>query len=199
MRDNSRARNKMSKELFDDYQNKYDNGVPIKTPELLLEHLTDYQRNFVTEFMKDLDGARAVLAAGYVTNNAKQMAWQLMRQPKVKLCIELLQLKRAQKSTVTKDYVLQEVVKVINDCKTKTEDGQEVYIDKNAALRGLETLARHLGMFIERTEITGKDGEAIRYEKIEEDARDFACAIDSLVERNRPSGTALKVVGGTES
>ena len=189
----------MSKDIFDDYQNKYDNGVPIKTPELLLEHLTDYQRNFVTEFMKDLDGARAVLAAGYVTNNAKQMAWQLMRQPKVKLCIELLQLKRAQKSTVTKDYVLQEVVKVINDCKTRTEDGQEVYIDKNAALRGLETLARHLGMFIERTEITGKDGEAIRYEKIEEDAQDFTDTITQLGKRALSESSALKVVGGTDT
>ena len=189
---NTQPRNNMARDIFLDLQDKYDKGIHVKNPEILLDNLTDRQRNFVIEFLKDLDATRAVLAAGYKTKYPNRIAFQLVRTPKIKLTIELLQIKRAEKSSVTKDLVIRKVLKIIEECERDNTN-------PNAALRGLELIARHLGMFIDRTEITGRDGEAIKYEKIEEDARDFASAIDSLVERNRPDRVALKVVGGTES
>lgn len=64
--------------------------------------------------------------------------------------------------------------------------------DKRAAL---VDIGKHLGMFKERVEHTGKDGGAIEFEqKVKEDADAVASAIASLVERAR----AARVAGETQ-
>lgn len=192
----SKPRNEISKRIFEDYKYRYDNGLPIENPEVLLDNLTILQRNFVIEFMKHLDGSKAVVDAGFNTIHPKQISWQLLSHKKIAFVIELLQIKRARKSVVTKDYVLREIQQIVEDCKSV--EGNH-YEEKQAALRGLELLAKHLGMFIERTEITGKDGEAIKYEKVLEDAGDFTRAVAGLADRAGTTGIPLKVVGGSQS
>jgi phage terminase small subunit len=184
-----KAKNVVAQDIFADYQRRYDEGLPIKSPQVLLDNLTEFQRNFVIEYLKDLNGSRAVMAAGYNTNNANRIAYQLLRNPRIRLTIELLQLERAKKTTVTKDYVLKKIMKIVEAVEEE---------NPQAALRGLELLGKHLALFVERQEITGKDGEAIKYEKAEEDARDFTSAIASLAERAGARGVPLKIVGGTE-
>jgi phage terminase small subunit len=64
--------------------------------------------------------------------------------------------------------------------------------DKRAAL---VDIGKHLGMFKERVELTGKDGNAIEFEqKVKEDADAVACAIAGLAERAR----AARVAGETQ-
>jgi phage terminase small subunit len=64
--------------------------------------------------------------------------------------------------------------------------------DKRAAL---VDIGKHLGMFRERVELTGKDGNAIEFEqKVKEDADAVASAIASLAERAR----AHRVDGETQ-
>lgn len=52
----------------------------------------------------------------------------------------------------------------------------------SAALRGYEMLAKHLGMFVDRTEISGPDGEAIhvKEEQVKQNAQDFTNKIIQL-------------------
>jgi phage terminase small subunit len=60
--------------------------------------------------------------------------------------------------------------------------------DKRAAL---VDIGKHLGMFRERVELTGKDGEAIQVDqRIKEDADVVTSAIAGLVERGRAAGVA---------
>lgn len=148
----------------------------------VIDALTPKQRAFVEEFMKDLNAAQAVLRCGYQTEkNTAKIANDLLTNRGVRFAIDALKKERAKDSSVTSDYVLKEIVAIVENVKEQ---------NPQAALRGLELLAKHLGMFIERTEISGRDGEAIKYEKVREDANDFTRAIASLAERERTRGLA---------
>lgn len=79
--------------------------------------------------------------------------------------------------SVDAEYIVARLVEILN--KEAARDGDKI--------RALEILARHKGMFIDRTEITGKDGDAIRIEqqKTEEEARDFANMIRMMGGKGR--------------
>jgi hypothetical protein len=54
-------------------------------------------------------------------------------------------------------------------------------------------MARALGMFIERKEISGPNGDAIRYQQVQEAADAFTSAINGLIERGREDGSFIIV------
>ena len=91
---------------------------------------------------------------------------------------------------LTVDYVVNKLVAIVEE----TEAG-----NPNAALRGLELLAKHLGMLKEKTEISGPNGGAIEYEqKVKEDAANLESAIARLAERGGKTGLAIVPNTGTE-
>ena len=84
----------------------------------------------------------------------------------------------AERSRVTPEWVLGKIKNVVI-----AAEADQKY---NDVLRGLEMLGRHHGLFVDRTEITGKDGEAIQMEKkVTEDAESFTSAIAGLASRKR--------------
>ena len=143
----------------------------------VIDSLTGLQRQFCEEYLKDMNATQAILRAGYKTNNPKQMAFQLMENQAIRIAIDGLRAERSKNSDVTKDFVLRGIQKAI---RLAEEAG-----NLNALLRGHELLARHLGMFVERTEISGPDGGAIEHKKIEEDVAKFTASIAKLHERSK--------------
>lgn len=138
--------------------------------------LTPRQRGFAEEYVVDFNGTAAAIRAGYAKEYADRQAHQLVRHKGVMAYIEhLTRSKEAKAVSVDPDYVLQKVTEIIQ--KEGTKDGDR--------LRGLELLARHLGMFIDRQEITGKDGEALQIEtkRVEEDAAVFDHLLNGLRKR----------------
>jgi phage terminase small subunit len=138
--------------------------------------LSPRQRRFAEEYVVDFNGAAAVIRAGYSPSNADRQAYILKHHKGVAYLIDHLQRsKEAKIISISPDYVIQKVTEIIT--KEGARDGDK--------LRALELLARHLGMFIDRTEITGKDGDAIRIqnEQIESEAADFLNRIDSVRKR----------------
>jgi phage terminase small subunit len=132
----------------------------------VIDSLTGLQKRYCEEYLVDLNGSAAVLRAGYNTKHPNRIAFQLMENPAIRLAIDALRAERSKGTDVTKDFVLRGITKAI---ELAEEAG-----NLNALLRGHELLARHLGMFIERTEISGPDGEAIRMEqKVRQDVADF--------------------------
>lgn len=143
----------------------------------LRKHLSPRQARFCEEYIVDFDATAAYIRAGYSPNAAMQGAANLRKNEGVLAYIEYLSLsKQAKIVSVNPDYVLQKVTEIIS--KADTKDGDK--------LRGLELLARHLGMFIDRTEITGKDGEAIRVEQqqIEQDKASVVNLLKSMRDKN---------------
>jgi len=132
-------------------------------------------------------GAEAILKAGYRTKYPEKMAWELInKKPLVKEYLDLMEKERAEKSSLSVDYVVKKLIKNV--------DRAEADNNLSVAMRGLELLARHLGMFIDRQEITGKDGEAIQLQKVENDAADFTRSIVSIATRG---GKASSTSGTT--
>lgn len=130
----------------------------------LLKALSVRQKRFAEEYVIDFNGAAAAVRAGYATTYSDRQAHILLRHEGVAKYIDhLTQSKRVKIMQVDPDYIIQEITSIIGKNDAKDSD----------KLRGLELLARHLGMFIDRQEITGKDGEAIQIhqQKVNEEVR----------------------------
>jgi hypothetical protein len=151
----------------------------IKT---VIKHLTIRQRRFAEEYIVDYNGTAACIRAGYATEWADRQAHILMRHEGILAYITHLTASKESKiMAVDPDWVLQKITAIVN--KDGARDGD--------VLRGLELIAKHLGMFIDRTELTGKDGGPLEVEqrKIAEEAESFT---QTLKRMKRPN---LKVVG----
>ena len=149
----------------------------------VIQLLTERQIAFVEEYIKDFNGLAALERAGYNVNrnNSGRLLQQLKTNPAVKIALEYYIKQRADKVAIDSQYVLHKWTKTIEDMSSKAEH------DPRAAaivLRASELIAKSLGMFIERTEITGKDGEAIKIEEINDAAAAFTSKIARLNERS---------------
>lgn len=142
----------------------------------VIDNLSVRMRRFAEEYLVDFNGSAAVVRAGYNTKYPNRIATQLLAHPGVKAAIDQLTLERASQSVVKPDYVINKVVKTIERAESQS--------NHTAVLRGCELLARHLGMFIERTEISGPNGDAIKYEQVQDAAAAFTSAIAGLIARD---------------
>jgi len=163
---------------------------PSEREKAAFEKLTEKQKAFVEEYLIDYNGAAAVLRAGFDTAHAKKIAYQLLRTPNVKAYLDFRADEKLKKSTLKPDYVIKKVVKAIEEAD---RDGKPAIV-----LKGCELLARHLGMFIERQEISGPNGDPIKYQQVKEAAHAFTSAISSLIEREGPGPTPFEIESGRE-
>ena len=155
----------------------------------VIDNLTERQRRFVEEYLVDFNGAAAVLRAGYdVKNdaNARRLAGEMLQHPGIKVAIDQLTLQRADKNTLKPEYVINKIRRTLERAEA---DG-----NYTATLRACELLARSLGMFVERKEISGPNGDAIKYEEVTKAADAFTSAISSLIER-RGTSEPITIVG----
>jgi hypothetical protein len=138
--------------------------------------LTHRQRRFCEEYTVDFNGAAAAIRAGYSTNYPDRQAHQLLKNKGVSAYIDYLTASRAAKIlSIDADYIVQGIVNIINEEANKAGD----------KLRGYELLARLKGLFIDKQEITGKDGGAIEVEnrRIEEEATDFTRMLKAMAKK----------------
>jgi phage terminase small subunit len=140
--------------------------------------LTPRQRAFCREYTVDFNGTAAAIRAGYATTYPDRQAHQLLKNKGVSTYIDYLTASKAAKiMAVDPDYVVQGILGVVQ--KDAARDGDK--------LRGYELLARIMGMFIDKTEISGRDGGAIEVEqrRIEEEATDFTRMLKAMSDRDK--------------
>jgi phage terminase small subunit len=159
--------------------------------ELMMNQLTEKQYKFCQEYIIDYNAAAATKRAGYTTKHANRWGKQLLENPCVKGTIRHLAEQRVKDTAVKPDYVIR---KVINTIEKAEMDGKDAIV-----LKGCELLARHLGMFIERQEISGPNGDPIKYEQVREAADAFTSAIAGLIEREGPEPTPFLIESGDKS
>jgi phage terminase small subunit len=159
-------------------QEKFGN-IPVDQP------LTMKQQLFVEAyFANDYNATEAARVAGYNGNNLNRIGSELLCKPHVRAAVDKRAQEKLKEISLTEEYVVRKLVKTIE----RAEQDNNL----TAVLRGIELAAKNLGMLRERTEITGKDGEAIRYEETKNEADDFVRKIQSIATRKKPD---LKVVG----
>jgi len=137
---------------------------------------------FVREYLVDYNASKACLRAGYKTKDPNIYGMKLMKHPLISKEIEKHQQKKFERLELSADYVINKLISIVEETDAS---------NPQAALRGLELLGKHLGLYRERQEISGPDGDAIRYEqKIKEDN----LAIESAIARLSSRGGAENVV-----
>lgn len=151
--------------------------------------LTPRQERFVQEYLTDLNATAAARRAGYSARSADEFAYQLLRKPQIREAIERAKAERAQRVEVTADRVVAELaamafydpaairgVRGPEDIAGLPEPVRRAIVGWSWDRQGnfvlklspktpsLELLARHLGMFRDKVELSGPGGGPIRTE-----------------------------------
>jgi phage terminase small subunit len=140
--------------------------------------VNDRQKLFVAEYLVDLNATQAAIRAGYSVDTARSIGSENLTKPDIASAIQAEMDKRAERTKVSADYVLNTILDTIERCKqakpvtykngdpvlTETPEGnlaQAYAFDSNAVLKGAELLGKHLKMFTDKSEISGPDGKPI--------------------------------------
>lgn len=137
--------------------------------------LTPKQKKFCEEYIVDLNGLQAVLRAGY--NQTEQAAGvqaaRLLKNTRVMARINELRQEQIERTKITADYVLNNLVEVVERCmqrapvmvrrgrdffQAQDDEGRDVWrFDAIGANTALKMLGQHFKMFTQKVEHTGKD------------------------------------------
>lgn len=115
--------------------------------------LTPKEARFVAEYLIDGNAGAAATRAGYVTRNPRGIGWEVLNRPRVAEAVKKAQARMVKKLELSAEKVLTDIARVAK----KAEDSHEY----SAALKGHELLGKHLKLFTDKHEVTGKDGEPI--------------------------------------
>ena len=121
------------------------------------------QKRFVNEYLIDLNATQAAIRSGYSKKTAKQIGTENLSKPAISAEIKRRQEIRTEKTIITQDQVLADIISIQSDAMQKFKDNRGVdgMLNHSAALKASELLAKHLGMFTDKVELFGKDGGPI--------------------------------------
>ena len=145
----------------------------------VLDSLTGKQRDFINEYLKDMNGSAAIRRSSYAAKdgNENRVAQELLQKPHIRFCVDGLLAQRAEHVSVTSDQVLKTILRTID----RSEHGEKY--DANAILRACELLGRHLKMFTDKQEVSGPNGGPIETRDVDEASQAFDTLMDRLKER----------------
>ena len=104
--------------------------------------LTAKQRRFCDEYLIDLNATQAAIRAGYSVKTAGAIGLENLGKPLIAEYLAVRMQERAERTEITQDYVLNGIKDTVERCR-----GRGPAFDPGNALKGLEILGRHLGMF----------------------------------------------------
>lgn len=76
------------------------------------QKLTAKQERFVAEYLVDLNATQAAIRTGYSKKTAGQQAEQLLKKLEIAEAVRLAKAKRAERTEITQDRVLNELAKI---------------------------------------------------------------------------------------
>lgn len=142
--------------------------------------LTPRQRQFVLEYLVDLNATQAAIRAGYSEKTAEVQGPRLLGNVRVKAAIEEATEQREKRTQITQDYVLNGIRQLVERCiqaePVRDREGRETgeyRFDAFAALKGYELLGKHLKMFTEKSEVDLK-GKLVIVTNVPEPKRENA-------------------------
>ena len=112
------------------------------------------QEDFTREYQIDRNASQAAIRAGYSAKNADKIGPRLVGLGRVSEIIGREAEKRAERTNITADYVLEMIRNTVERCSqgepVKDREGNptgEWKFDSNAVLKGCDLLGKHLAMF----------------------------------------------------
>lgn len=149
-----------------------------------MDQLTDREKLFVAEYLKDLNATQAAIRIGFTPSSSHAHGYILRHRPRVAAAIEAAIGERVERIELESDFVVETILETIQRCRQATpvldKRGQPVYVetpngdevpaytfDAKNVLKGAELLGRHLGMWkdrVEFTDLTKRSEEELRAE-----------------------------------
>jgi len=141
--------------------------------------LTDKQKRFVEEYLVDLNATQAAIRAGYSAKTAQEQSSRLLSNVMVQQAVKEAQEARSARVELTQDWVLDRLREVTERCMQHEavldREGNptgEYTFNASGANKAIELIGKHLGMFKDKVELTGKDGGPIETRKVEDLSED---------------------------
>ena len=116
--------------------------------------LSPKQQMFVVEYLVDLNATQAAIRAGYSAKTAEWVGPRMVTKSHVTKAIQVAMAEREQRTEITQDKVLGDLETVKRDAMQPKEDGKGMR-NYSAALKALELMGKHLGLFKDKVELTG--------------------------------------------
>ena len=122
--------------------------------------LTPKQQRFVEEYLVDLNATQAAIRAGYSAKTASRIGPELLGKTCVSEMIQAQRAKLSERTMRTAADVMADIGRVRASAMQTVVDpqsGAEVMVSYKDAIKALELEGKHLGAFVDRVELTGKD------------------------------------------
>ena len=133
--------------------------------------LTDKQKQFVEEYVVDLNATQAAIRAGYSEQTGYSIGQRLLKKVEVQEAIQQAQNKRSERTQITQDEVIRRLIENVDismgkkatviTIPSKSENGEvmgndvaQFVYEPSAANKALELLGKHLGIFKDGVDIT---------------------------------------------
>lgn len=110
--------------------------------------LTLKQQRFIEEYLIDFNATQAAIRAGYSENSAGQIGEQNLKKLEIKSEIDRLTAQMTEKAIVTKEMVLQGL---LDEARLYDEGASH-----SARVSAWAHLGKHLGIFMDKVELSGK-------------------------------------------
>ena len=124
--------------------------------------MTGKQNVFVQEYLKDMNATQAAIRAGYSAHTAYSIGQRLLSNVEISQAIDAAMSERSERAKLTADYVLQNLHEIAQRCMQKSpvmvkgeqaidDEGRHMWtFDAKNALRALELIGKHMGMFSDK-------------------------------------------------
>lgn len=83
--------------------------MPAKRPRRAPTGLTEREKRFIAEYVRDLNGKQAAIRTGYAKGGAAGTAYRLLAKPEVAAAVENAIAVRSEKKRITADRVMEEL------------------------------------------------------------------------------------------
>jgi len=126
--------------------------------------LNDKQKRFCQEYIKDFNGKRAAISAGYSKKTARSIANENLTKPDIQTYLEKLKAPITKKLEIDTEWVLKKSIQITDRCMqeevVKDSEGNptgEYRFDSTGANKALDRIGRYTGGFNERIDIKDVD------------------------------------------
>jgi len=134
--------------------------------------MTEKQKKFCIEYLKDLNATQAAIRAGYSEDSARNTAYENMTKPDIRQFIDkqldeiMQESKTSLKARIIKELKDVSFTGVGIDLIEK--DGEVVDVRITDKLKALDMLGKYLAMWTEKVELSTKDDKPLKMVMINE-------------------------------